>query len=177
MKALLPDKLSPLHSRCMRCNRVLTNLVSRTIGYGTKCAALAGGSSPQGGLFSGQAVAPKHWPEGSVRLPASRMKAGASIPVYSGVHIGADTLVTVATGNNSRPLDHIVYHSPTGMSWGYGGSGPADLARSILADFAGLAVADTFYQEFKRSFIAGLPETWKLSGTDIYGWLKERIAK
>jgi hypothetical protein len=33
-----------------------------------------------------------------------------------------------------RPLRHIVYHSPMGYSWGYGGSGPADLALSILAD-------------------------------------------
>lgn len=39
-------------------------------------------------------------------------------------------LVTV----NHRPLPHIVCHSPTGLEWGYGGSGPADLALSILAD-------------------------------------------
>lgn len=26
----------------------------------------------------------------------------------------------------------MVRHSPTGFSWGYGGSGPADLARSLL---------------------------------------------
>src|SRR5512135_81505 len=31
-------------------------------------------------------------------------------------------------------LRHLVKHSPTGFSWGYGGSGPADLALSILRD-------------------------------------------
>ena len=29
----------------------------------------------------------------------------------------------------------IVHHSPTGMEWGHGGSGPADLALNVLALF------------------------------------------
>ena len=39
------------------------------------------------------------------------------------------------------PLPHIKRHSPTGMSWGYEGSGPADLARSLLIDALGPAAA------------------------------------
>jgi len=38
-------------------------------------------------------------------------------------------------------LPHIKRHSPTGMEWGYGGSGPADLARSLLIDALGPAAA------------------------------------
>lgn len=38
-----------------------------------------------------------------------------------------------------EPLRHIVKHSPTGMEWGYSGSGPADLARSLLIDALGPA--------------------------------------
>lgn len=34
-------------------------------------------------------------------------------------------------------LDHVVKHSPTGFSWGYGGSGPSDLARCLLIDHYG----------------------------------------
>jgi hypothetical protein len=34
-------------------------------------------------------------------------------------------------------LRHYVKHSPTGFSWGYGGSGPADLARCLLIDALG----------------------------------------
>lgn len=35
----------------------------------------------------------------------------------------------------ARLLRHCVYHSPTGFETGYAGSGPADLALSILADY------------------------------------------
>lgn len=34
-------------------------------------------------------------------------------------------------------LPHYVKHSPTGFSWGFAGSGPADLARSLLIDALG----------------------------------------
>jgi len=39
------------------------------------------------------------------------------------------------------PLRHVIRHSPTGLEWGYGGSGPADLARSLLIDALGPAAA------------------------------------
>jgi hypothetical protein len=42
-----------------------------------------------------------------------------------------------AGGLDREPLKHLVLHSPTGMEWGYLGSGPADLALSILADWFG----------------------------------------
>lgn len=41
-----------------------------------------------------------------------------------------------ATGKEYM-LRHVVAHSPTGFEMGYGGSGPADLALSILADYFG----------------------------------------
>lgn len=37
----------------------------------------------------------------------------------------------------TKLLPHIVKHSPTGFAWGYGGSGPAELARCILIHFYG----------------------------------------
>jgi hypothetical protein len=48
-------------------------------------------------------------------------------------------LVTIETpdGQVLGQLRHVVKHSPTGYSWGYGGSGPADLARSLLIDALG----------------------------------------
>lgn len=36
--------------------------------------------------------------------------------------------------DSSYSLEHIIHHSPTGFEFGYNGSGPADLALSILAD-------------------------------------------
>jgi hypothetical protein len=41
----------------------------------------------------------------------------------------------------SYPLPHIIHHSPTGFECGYPGSGPADLALSILADLLGAGCA------------------------------------
>jgi hypothetical protein len=51
-------------------------------------------------------------------------------------HEGA-AVVVVEAGGVRRPLRHYVYHSPTGFEWGYGGSGPADLALALAADVIG----------------------------------------
>ena len=61
------------------------------------------------------------------------------------------------------PLRHVVYHSPDGLQWGYGGSGPADTALSILYDYflrqgknpqQARKIADNLHQDFKWRFIA-----------------------
>lgn len=44
------------------------------------------------------------------------------------------TIVLVRDERGERALTHHVKHSPTGFEWGYGGSGPAELARCILID-------------------------------------------
>ena len=53
-------------------------------------------------------------------------------------------------------------HSPDGFEWGYAGSGPAQLALAILADYLSHrdilpTLALQWYQEFKRLFIATAP--------------------
>lgn len=95
---------------------------------------------------------------------------------YTAIRGEDENTITVSDDKGTKPLRHIVYHSPTGMEWGYGGSGPSDLARSILADFAGIKVADMFYQEFKWDFIAKQPEDgFQISGQEILNWLKRKI--
>jgi len=48
---------------------------------------------------------------------------------------------------DGKPLRHVVHHSPDGFNWGYGGSGPADLALSILAHhFGETPTKDQIYQ-------------------------------
>jgi hypothetical protein len=50
------------------------------------------------------------------------------------------TTVTVhEPGAAPVPLTHYPRHSPAGFEWGYGGSGPADLARALLIDALGKA--------------------------------------
>jgi len=78
---------------------------------------------------------------------------------------------------NGEPLPHVVFHSPTGYEWGYGGSGPADLALSILTHYLGdQRQAELLHQEFKWDFIAQFPQEkgWVLTGAEIAAWLREK---
>jgi uncharacterized protein DUF6166 len=64
-------------------------------------------------------------------------------------------------------------HSPTGFEWGYGGSGPAQLALAILAD----ALKDDdqaieLHQVFKWEVVARLPHvSWDLDQQAVLNWL------
>ena len=70
-------------------------------------------------------------------------------------------------------MSHYVKHSPTGMEWGYGGSGPSDCALSILADYfsckgtahpgpSAIESASRLYQQFKFAVVFHLPAKWTL---------------
>ena len=50
-------------------------------------------------------------------------------------------------------------HSPDGFAWGYGGSGPAQLALAILIETVGAEKALDHYQDFKHQVIANLPQS------------------
>jgi hypothetical protein len=53
----------------------------------------------------------------------------------------------------------IIYHSPDGFEYGYGGSGPADLALNILfAVTKDKDFAMKYHQQFKEMFIATLKQ-------------------
>lgn len=72
-----------------------------------------------------------------------------------------------------KPSQKIWNHSPDGFAWGYGGSGPAQLALAILLK-AGFdeQQAIRFHQRFKAQFIATLPrESFKID-IDIMEWVK-----
>ena len=75
---------------------------------------------------------------------------------------------------NGKPLRHRVYHSPTGFNFGYGGSGPADLALSILWDYFGAEPHASCYQDFKSEFVAGWKDEWEITQTEIREWLLKR---
>ena len=50
-------------------------------------------------------------------------------------------------------------HSPDGFNWGYGGSGPAQLALAVLLELFDKETASKHYQTFKFKFIAWLPQS------------------
>lgn len=84
------------------------------------------------------------WP-GLVRRIETRRAAGhppVNLAVtYHGVYRGDSdrcaVLIESPAGRVLGEVRHIAYHSPTGMGWGYRGSGAADCARSILLDALG----------------------------------------
>lgn len=86
---------------------------------------------------------------------------------------------------NGEPFDpgqsqKVFNHSPDGFAWGYGGSGPAQLALAILLN-EGIEPkrAVALHQEFKFEVIAGLPQGGEASfGTKfIDAWLWATEAK
>ncbi len=72
---------------------------------------------------------------------------------------------------NGRPLpsrNDLIDHSPDGFEWGYGGSGPAQLALAILAYEFGDQFALRYYQDFKWKIIANLrPSGWFLTSDGL----------
>ena len=78
---------------------------------------------------------------------------------YDGAYDGGDIILRRVNGKATANVPHILKcHSPTGFEWGYGGSGPADLALNILyAVTDNKVVAERYYQEFKWVFVATMP--------------------
>ncbi len=71
----------------------------------------------------------------------------------------------------------LVNHSPDGFAWGYGGSGPSQLALAILLEYLPDRVALTFYQQFKSDIIANLPHDadFELKEADVKHWIAKHI--
>jgi hypothetical protein len=91
------------------------------------------------------------------------------------------------TARSSIPQRHVHY-APTGFDWGFGGSGPADLALNVLAVFLPLTPAATsvalrdgtsvseaawtLHQAFKYDLIATLPRAGgDITAKTIRAWI------
>jgi len=125
---------------------------------------------------------------------------GSYFKVYRGyrgtwdgsVYVEAQRINTLKQpmGETTR-LRHLVFHSPSGFGWGYAGSGPADLALSILADYFGeyeqlvgeyqvLTYGHDsrtvgLHQMFKQDFLANIQDnTWEINSLDIEKWLENK---
>ena len=97
--------------------------------------------------------------------------------VHTGRRGPQGCVVWVIDGNGERkplnPRRALRNYSPTGFEWGYGGSGPAQLALAILAEHLGDDhAALNLYQAFKWACIAQiLGANWSLSGEEIDNYL------
>ena len=91
---------------------------------------------------------------------------------YHGMRTEAGCTVTVEEDGQFTTLPHrldLRCHSPTGLEWGYGGSGPAQLALALAADvLQDDEKAQDVYQQLKFKLIGGLPhEGWVLTEARI----------
>ncbi len=68
-----------------------------------------------------------------------------------------------------NPRNDLRNHSPTGVEWGYTGSGPSQLALALAVEVTGSDYrALDVYQRLKFEFIASLPvEGWQLTEDEI----------
>lgn len=87
--------------------------------------------------------------------------------VYTGYRNG----VVHVDGVALRPRSHICNHSPTGFSWGYCGSGPAQLALAIMCEEFGedLDTHPVSYQDFKEAFISKFKQNkpFRFNSSDV----------
>lgn len=67
----------------------------------------------------------------------------------------------------------VYNHSPDGFCWGYGGSGPSQLALAILLEVLDKDQTLRFYQDFKWEYIAKLDMESDFSfEVDIEEWVE-----
>lgn len=97
------------------------------------------------------------------------------MPIYRGYRYQeAGPLVVTKDGKVLSPgrSQKIWNHSPDGFQWGYGGSGPAQLALALLLDATDdEKIAVYHHQNFKREYVAGWGEDWEMTTEQIQAWL------
>jgi len=69
------------------------------------------------------------------------------------------------------PSQKVYNHSPDGFMWGYGGSGPAQLALAILLEVTSKAEALHYYQDFKWQIVSKWPQDDFEDTIDIEAWI------
>ena len=102
--------------------------------------------------------------------------------VYVGYRQSGQAIVEKRPGQERLTPERslaLVNHSPSGFEWGYGGSGPAQLALALLLDYTGdEAFALDHYQAFKTEVVsqldcAGSAGRWRLTASEIDAALRE----
>jgi hypothetical protein len=93
-------------------------------------------------------------------------------------------VVTVSRGASMERLlvpgasRSVIDHSHSGFEWGYGGSGPGQLALAILLDFTqDQELAVCHHHNFKWAYVAEWTEaSFQISGAEIVAWLQSQGA-
>jgi len=110
-------------------------------------------------------------PMSAPRYPAYILRRGG---------LGAGAAILEARDASLKRLDprlDLRNHSPTGFEWGYGGSGPAQLALAICADALRSSDAPPlrFYQKLKFAAVARVPQNvtpWAMPRSAVLDWIE-----
>lgn len=102
---------------------------------------------------------------------------------YKGQREGTDNYVgeTIVSVVDSNGIQHqltperslrLRNHSPTGFNWGYGGSGPSQLALALLLDLTNdEKIAQDRYIDFRNQYVSGWSDSWEITEQTINEWL------
>lgn len=158
-------------ARCKRCHRVLITAEAVEAGYGAVCfRKMFGKPLPS-------AKEPRAPRAPSSKSRAKGAKASKRRPVEPIPLFAQD--VVCRLGPDGEPITNvpqrIVYHSPDGFAWGYGGSGPAELALNILSLYVEEREAYELHQDFKRRFVESMPpEGGTIPRDSILEWIQQK---
>lgn len=173
-----------LHATCRLCGRTLSNPESQLIGYGPVCAARIAPRIVQPTIEDAQGYSKDEIVPMLLDTEERQMDLFKNHTVARGewekllkldpIMVEGD-FFTKTVRLNGVPLDHgesLKYcnHSPSGFSWGYGGSGPAQLALAILLRIAPPPIALALYQAFKWEFVACWAREYFCESIDVAHW-------
>jgi len=167
---------------CRRCNRALKNPTAVAAGIGpicsTRVAAATVGQPDRDPPTIHDELYDKEWLANKLAewsVPFLPAEDGGEF--YQGVRSADGSAhIEFNFGASHVAVPHRMFHSPTGIEWGYAGSGPADCARSILSNAAGRVLGDAFYQDFKFKFISGWPKSGgRITMTEIAAFLMDAL--
>lgn len=101
-----------------------------------------------------------------------------------GIRKNNECVVVIKNDNIASPLDthsDLINHSPDGFNWGYGGSGPTQLAFAIMYEYGkskfskeidAYKFAIAHYIKFRDDYIASVQESsFEVSFDQMERWL------
>ncbi|MCI0551290.1 MAG: DUF6011 domain-containing protein [Anaerolineae bacterium] len=167
-------------ARCVRCHRMLTDPESIQAGMGPECR----GRSMRGG--SGLCRRDEFSDEFDNIIPFEQAL------VLKRRFVDGPSDMEKVGGVITNVPHLVVCHSPNGFEFGYGGSGPADLALNIcqfylnMMDYEGQqtkcydgncwSLAWRLHQDFKHDIVAAVPRTGvTIPFVTIKAWFDEHI--
>lgn len=100
---------------------------------------------------------------------------------YVGLNVDGERTVRAGEAELRPGPSQLVWnHSPDGFSWGYGGSGPAQLALALLFD-TGLPpdLCVQIHQDLKWAKVAKWSQSacWTLPGAELLRWIAAALAE